>query len=223
MNYCRALFRLRGGNERRENRRASNRFVVSDSRIVLALRPKPRFPARIELRSSLIFAGTREKRRGRRKKEEERDEARQSWNEVRLERIMRTNANAVGSERTFICHAVADVHDNRDGRIVVVDGTGRKRVPPHGAHVSDFQSLPRNVLSSEARPPPLSSVPRSIRFPLARISTGPGRRPCTLPRLSATVISLPPSYILLSARNTTLSVASTFLLIIQLYSTFFNE
>lgn len=119
MNYCPALFRLRGGKERREreNRRASNRFVVSDSRIVLALRPKPRFfPLRIELPSSLIFAGTREKKeeRERERKEEERNEA--HWSEVRLERIMRTNANAVGSERTFICHAVADVHDNRDSR-----------------------------------------------------------------------------------------------------------
>lgn len=168
MNYCRALFRLRGGNERRENRRASNRFVVSDSRIVLALRPKPRFPARIELRSSLIFAGTREKRRGRRKKEEERDEARQSWNEVRLERIMRTNANAVGSERTFICHAVADVHDNRDGRIVVVDGTGRKRVPPHGAHVFNpfhGMSSPPRLVRLRSRPFRAPSVSLSLEFP----------------------------------------------------------
>lgn len=47
------------------------------------------------------------------------------------------------------------------------DGTGRKRVPPHGAHVSDFRSLPRNVLSSsEPRPPPLSpSVSLSLEFP----------------------------------------------------------
>lgn len=199
MNYCPALFRLRGGKERREreNRRASNRFVVSDSRIVLALRPKPRFfPLRIELPSSLIFAGTREKKE-KREREKKKNEtkhigARYASNAL----CVRMQMRLVPSERLFVTQSRTYTTTG----IVVVDGTGRKRVPPHGAHVSDFQSLPRNVLSSEARPPPLSP-PRSIRFPLARISTGPGRRPCTLPRLSATVISLPPSYTLLPARH----------------------
>lgn len=193
----------------RENRRASNRFVVSDSR---ASSFKTSFPR--SNRTSFLFNFRGEKGGEiEKKEEEERNEARQSWSEVRLERIMRTNANAVGSERTFICHAVADVHDNRDGRIVV---RTVRAVSAFLRTAHTFQTFdPFHGMSS---PPPSLVRLRSLRpFPSRSNFHRPGRRPCTLPRLSATVISLPPSYTLLFA----LSVA--FLLIIQLYSTFFND
>lgn len=88
---------------------------------------------------------------------------------------MRTNANAVGSERTFICHAVADVHDAKDSR----GRYGRTRVR---SDVSDFQFLPRNVHpTEEARPPPLSLHPFPSRSNFHRL----GRRPTVYP---ATII-----------------------------------
>lgn len=219
MNYCRALFRLR--ERKREDRRSSNRFVVvsriheSFSRFVRNL-VRNLFQSRKNRASfvpSFVPFFDRERKKGARAKKKKRNGAKLEQRRYASNvRIMRTNANAVGSERTFICHAVADVHDAE-----WIVGKGRER-----ARFTTFQTFNSfHGMSSLVR---LRS--RSIRFPLARISTDLDEdRPCTLPRLSATVISLPPC-ILSSARchRTTCSyVASTFLLIIQLYSTFFND
>lgn len=222
MNYCPALFRLRGGKERREreNRRASNRFVVSDSRIVLALRPKPRFfPLRIELPSSLIFAGTREKKE-KREREKKKNEtkhigARYASNAL----CVRMQMRLVPSERLFVTQSRTYTTTG----IVVVDGTGRKRVPPHTFQTFNpfhgMSSPPRLVrLRSRHRAP---SVSLSLEFPP---DLDGDRVPCH--------DYLPPSSLCLrlihfcpraTTNTTTLSVASTFLLIIQLYSTFFND
>jgi len=108
-----------------------------------------------------------------------------------LDRIMRTNANSrsLRCGQAFICHALAAAHRRVQPR-TVWNLTYAIRRPASPRRASLTIPLP-------PRPPPRPTTSRPLsRYPLAvpslrllpRISERP-RRPCTLPQLSATVIS----------------------------------
>lgn len=149
-------------------------------------------------------------RQGKREMKREREEGENpSGGDRLLGRIMRTNANSrsLRCGQAFICHALAAVYSRGQYGTYAIR---RLRVVPHSQFLFLLGHL-RVVL-------PFLTIPIPSRFLLPRISERP-RRPCTLPQLSATVISrgyfcsriaLPPS--------PHAAVACTFLLIMQPYA-----
>lgn len=98
-----------------------------------------------------------------------------------LGRIMRTNANSrsLRCGQAFICHALAAVYSR--GQY----GTYASRRFYTSCLTSNSSSS--SATSARSRRPPLANPTPSTSF-LPQISERP-RRPCTLPQLSATVIS----------------------------------
>lgn len=100
-----------------------------------------------------------------------------------LDRIMRTNANSrsLRCGQAFICHALAAVYSRGQYSTYA----SRRLRTLYLTSNSSFSS----ATSARSRRPPLANLlTSSTSFPLPRISERP-RRPCTLPQLSATVIS----------------------------------
>lgn len=100
-----------------------------------------------------------------------------------LDRIMRTNANSrsLRCGQAFICHALAAVYSRGQYSTYA----SRRLSTSCLTSNSSFSS----ATSARSRHPPLANLlTPSTSFPPPWISERP-RRPCTLPQLSATVIS----------------------------------